>query len=44
VVLYFITDMPMRLIIVGIFTAIFSIALSLMTSGTRVEIFAATAA
>jgi hypothetical protein len=44
VVLYFITDMPMRLVIVGIFTAIFSIALSLMTSGTRVEIFAATAA
>jgi hypothetical protein len=44
VVLYFITEMPMRLAMVGLFTAIFSIALSLVTSGTRVEIFAATAA
>ncbi|KAE9367093.1 hypothetical protein N431DRAFT_418207 [Stipitochalara longipes BDJ] len=44
VVLYFITDMPIRLVVVGVFTAIFSIALSLVTSGTRVEIFAATAA
>lgn len=44
VVLYFITDMPVRLVIVCLFTAIFSIALSLVTSGTRVEIFAATAA
>jgi len=44
VVLCFITEMPMRLAMVGLFTAIFSIALSLVTSGTRVEIFAATAA
>lgn len=44
VVLYFVTTMPMRLAIVALFTAAFSIALSLVTSGTRVEIFAATAA
>lgn len=44
VVLYFVKDMPTRLGIVCLFTAIFSIALSSVTSGTRVEIFAATAA
>jgi hypothetical protein len=44
VVLYFVADMPIRLAIVSLFTAIFSIALSLVTSARRVEIFAATAA
>jgi hypothetical protein len=44
VVLYFVTDMPIRLAIISLFTAIFSIALSLVTSAKRVEIFAATAA
>jgi hypothetical protein len=44
VVLYFVSDMPIRLAILSLFTAIFSIALSLVTSATRVEIFAATAA
>jgi hypothetical protein len=44
VVLYFVTDMPIRLAIVSLFTAVFSIALSLVTSAKRVEIFAATAA
>jgi hypothetical protein len=44
VVLYFVKDMPTRLGILCLFTAIFSIALSMVTSGTRVEIFAATAA
>lgn len=44
VVLYFVANMPIRLAIVSLFTAIFSIALSCVTSATRVEIFAATAA
>ena len=44
VILYFVSDMPIRLAIVSVFTAIFSIALSCVTSATRVEIFAATAA
>jgi hypothetical protein len=44
VVLYLVPDMKKRLVIVGIFTGIFSIALSLVTSARRVEIFAATAA
>jgi len=44
VVLYFVTSMPLRLAVLSCFTAIFSIALSLLTSAKRVEIFAATAA
>lgn len=44
VVLYFVTDMPIRLAIVSLFTAIFAITLSLVTAASRVEIFAATAA
>ena len=44
IILYFVKDMPTRLGIVCLFTAIFSIVLSFVTSGTRVEIFAATAA
>lgn len=44
VVLYLVKDMPTRLAILSLFTAVFSIALSLVTSAKRVEIFAATAA
>jgi hypothetical protein len=44
VVLYLVTDMRIRLAIVSLFTSVFSIALSLVTSAKRVEIFAATAA
>jgi hypothetical protein len=44
IVLYFVSDMPARLAVVSLFTAVFSVALSLVTSATRVEIFAATAA
>ncbi|TAQ89112.1 hypothetical protein B7494_g2578 [Chlorociboria aeruginascens] len=44
VVLYFVSNMVKRLAIVCTFTAIFSIALSLVTMAKRVEIFAATAA
>ena len=44
VVLYLVTDMATRLAIVSIFTALFSVTLSLITGARRVEIFAATAA
>lgn len=44
VVLSFVKDMTARLGIVSAFTAIFSVSLSLVTEGKRVEIFAATAA
>jgi hypothetical protein len=44
VILYFVTYMPIRLATLSLFTAIFSVALSLVTSAKRVEIFAATAA
>ncbi|PVH80362.1 hypothetical protein DL98DRAFT_532145 [Cadophora sp. DSE1049] len=44
VILSFVKDMTARLGIVSAFTAIFSVSLSLVTEGKRVEIFAATAA
>ena len=44
VALYFVTNMSLRLGMVSAFTAFFSVALSLVTSATRVENFAATAA
>jgi len=44
VVLSFVKDMTARLGIVSAFTGIFSVSLSLVTEGKRVEIFAATAA
>jgi hypothetical protein len=44
VVLYLVPDMRKRLAIVSLFTAVFSIALSLATAATRAEIFVATAA
>lgn len=44
IVLSFITKMPVRLGVVAIFTAAFSLSLSLVTHARRIEIFAATAA
>lgn len=44
IVLYFISSMTTRLVIIGVFTAIFSLALGLLTNGRLVEIFSATAA
>ncbi|KAH6722946.1 hypothetical protein BKA61DRAFT_565600 [Leptodontidium sp. MPI-SDFR-AT-0119] len=44
IVLSFVKNMTARLGIVSAFTAIFSVSLSLVTEGKRVEIFAATAA
>jgi hypothetical protein len=44
VILYLLSDMKTRLAVVCAFTAIFAIALSLVTDAKRVEIFAATAA
>ena len=44
VVLYLVSDMATRLAIVSIFTALFSMTLSVATGARRVEIFAATAA
>jgi hypothetical protein len=44
IVLYFVSDMSTRLAMVCLFTALFSVALSLVTAAKRVEIFAATAA
>jgi hypothetical protein len=44
VVLYFLSDMSTRLAMVCVFTAIFSVALCLVTSAKRVEVFTATAA
>ena len=44
VVLYLVSDMGTRLAIVSLFTALFSVTLSLVTGARRVEIFAATAA
>jgi hypothetical protein len=44
VVLYFVHSSPSRLGIIAGFTAVFSLAISLVTNATRVENFAATAA
>ncbi|KAG4435317.1 hypothetical protein IFR05_009206 [Cadophora sp. M221] len=44
IVLSFVKNMTARLGIVSAFTAVFSVSLSLVTEGKRVEIFAATAA
>ncbi|KAL1969630.1 hypothetical protein VTN77DRAFT_8183 [Rasamsonia byssochlamydoides] len=44
VALYYIQSMAVRLGVTAIFTAVFSLALCLMTKARRVEIFAATAA
>lgn len=44
VVLYLVESMPERLAIVAVFTSTFSVALALVTTATRVETFAATAA
>ena len=44
VVLSFVRNMKARLGIISAFTAVFSVSLSLVTEGKRVEIFAATAA
>ena len=43
-ILYFINDMPVRLGVVAAFTALFALALALMTRASRPEIFAATTA
>ncbi|KAI1411525.1 hypothetical protein F5Y13DRAFT_191142 [Hypoxylon sp. FL1857] len=44
VVLYSIDNMTTRLVIIGVFTATFSLGLGLLTNGKIVEIFSATAA
>jgi hypothetical protein len=44
VILYLVESMPERLAIVAVFTSAFSVALALVTTATRVENFAATAA
>ncbi|PMD16822.1 hypothetical protein NA56DRAFT_579789 [Hyaloscypha hepaticicola] len=44
IVLYFITTMPVRLGLVSIFTAIFSVCLWFMTDGRLIEVFSATSA
>lgn len=44
VVLYSVTSMNIRLIIIGIFTAGFSLGLCLFTNGRMVEVFSASAA
>lgn len=44
VVLYLISDMTTRLVVIGIFTAVFSLGLGLLTRGQMAEIFSATAA
>lgn len=43
VVLYFMSSMDLRLIIIGLFTASFSLGLGLLTNGRIVEVFSATA-
>jgi len=44
VVLYFVSNMSIRLGVVAAFTAVFALTLALMTRARRVEIFAATTA
>lgn len=44
VILYHVASMERRLAIIGIFTAIFSTALGVLTNGRVVETFSATAA
>jgi hypothetical protein len=44
VVLYYVASMTRRLAIIGVFTAIFSAALGLLTNSRVVEIFGTTAA
>jgi hypothetical protein len=44
VVLYFVHNMGKRLGIIAAFTALFSLALALLTRATMQEVFAATAA
>jgi len=44
VVLYLLPNNPLRLSAMVIFTATFALSLTLMTSGRRIEVFAATAA
>ena len=43
-VLYFVKSMLVRIVLMIVFTAIFSLSLSIFTEGKKVEIFAATAA
>ncbi|KAI1173336.1 hypothetical protein F4777DRAFT_600714 [Nemania sp. FL0916] len=44
VVLYYLNSMETRLALIGVFTAMFSLALGIFTNGRMVEIFSATAA
>jgi hypothetical protein len=44
VVLHAVADIAKRLAIIGIFTALFSAALAILTNGRLIEIFSATAA
>lgn len=44
VILYFIDSDLVRLIVIGLFTAVFSISLKLVTSARLVDVFTATAA
>ena len=43
-VLYSVSSMKLRLTAIGLFTAIFSLGLGLLTNGRMVEVFSATAA
>jgi hypothetical protein len=44
ILLYFISSMSVRLVVVAAFITVFTIALALLTNARRVEIFAATSA
>ena len=44
VVLYLITSDKVRLVVIGLFTALFSFTLGLLTRARPIEIFSATAA
>ncbi|KAI0505167.1 hypothetical protein F5B22DRAFT_661812 [Xylaria bambusicola] len=44
VLLYSLSDMKIRLIMIGLFTAVFSLGLGVFTNGRMVEVFSATAA
>jgi len=44
VVLYLVTRMDVRLMVIGLFTSFFCLGLGLLTNGRMVEVFSATAA
>lgn len=44
VALYIVQSNKIRLVMIGVFSAAFSLALAVMTNARRIEVFAATAA